>query len=298
MRPVQASHGTAKSADGLELHYHAWDAPAPRAGLVVVHGLAEHGARYAPLGQDLAGHGVTVLAMDLRGHGRSTGTRGHAPSFAHLLDDVARLRAVLVERVGVERAIGILGHSMGGLIAIRCAQAYPASFDHAVLIAPWLGTAMPVPRWKTSLAAWLSRALPGLPIPAGIEAGWLSRDPAAVREYEADPLVHDRITPRLYVEAQAAIRRAFVRPADLACPALFLLAGGDRIVSTSAAERFAAGLPGDRTTVRVYDGHYHELLNEPDAAEIRRTLRDWLDDRIEERDAGPDTARTGARPPA
>ena len=279
MNRVVEHQATRIAADGTRLHYRVWEPASARAGVVVVHGLADHSGRYAVLGRALGEHGIVVLAMDLRGHGRSGGPRGHAASFDRLLGDVIDGAEALRARTGT-LPVFVLGHSMGGLITIRCIQEFPDAFHGAILIAPWLGTSMRVPRWKLALAGVLSRLLPALPIPAGIDADALSHDPEVVHAYRADPLVHDRITPRLFTEAQAAMPLCWRRAARIQQAALFLIAGDDRIVDADQARRFAESLPADRTTVRIYDGHFHELLNEPDAERIRSDVREWLAARI------------------
>jgi len=267
------------ATDGTRHHGRVWAPASARAGVVVVHGLTDHGGRYDGPGRALAEHGIAVLAMDLRGHGRSAGPRGHTPSFDRLIHDVIDSREELRGRIGPV-PVFVLGHSMGGLITIRCVEEFPRVFDGAIVISPWLGTTMRVPRWKLALAGVLSRLVPALPIPARIDAAALSHDAAVVRAYREDPLVHDRITPRLFTEAQAAMRLCWQHAERIQLPVLFLIAGDDRIVDAGLALEFAESLPSDRTTVRVYDGGFHELLNEPDAERIRDDLREWLEARI------------------
>jgi lysophospholipase len=265
---------------GTRLRYRTWESNAPRAGLVVVHGLAEHGGRYDGLGRSLAAHGVSVYGLDLRGHGRSDGQRGHVRTFARFLQDVDRFRREVIGLLEARTPLFLLGHSMGGLIALRFTEEYPDAFDGTIVVSPWLATAVPVPRWKANLANALARVAPTVPFRARINAGHLSRDPDVVRAYTEDPLVHDRITPRLFAEVGAAMGLAFRRGDRIRRPLLFLLAGADQLVDADRSLAFARSLTAPEVTIHVYPGYFHEVLNEPDGGLVRRDLRDWLDTHI------------------
>jgi lysophospholipase len=295
MAEVRAGYGVLQGAGEVRLAYRAWEPPgAARAGLVVVHGLGEHGGRYEDFATVLAAAGIATYALDLRGHGRSGGRRGHMPSFDAVLQDVERFRREVATRAGAAVPLFILGHSMGGLIATRYLQEYggrepqrpdqpaPGGQEHggrfrgAIIISPWLATAMPVPRWKLATSRTLGRLLPSLPIPHGLRTEHLSRDPAIVRAYDDDPLTHGYITPRAFVEVSAAMDLAVQRSARLALPLLFLLAGDDRIVDTDHALRFARAIRAGDVTIDVYHGSYHEVLNDYDRKRAFSQVRDWV----------------------
>ena len=263
----------------IQLHYRGWELAAPSAALLIVHGLAEHGGRYEATGRAFAEGGVSTWALDQRGHGRSGGRRGHADRFDAFLEDLDRFRTTVRDRSDPATPLFLLGHSMGGLVALRYLEEHPASFRGAVIVSPWLGTAVAVPEWKSALAAVLTRVAPGLPFRAGIPAEFLSHDPAVVAAYRSDPLVHDIITPRLFSEVRAAMALAFERADRLRAPLLFLVAGSDRIVDTVRSREFAQRVRGAVVEVRVPEGAYHELLNEPEAGRYVREILDWIGSR-------------------
>jgi alpha-beta hydrolase superfamily lysophospholipase len=264
---------------GLRLHYHTWEVVEPRAALIVVHGLSEHGGRYEKLGLTLAGLDVSTFALDLRGHGLSEGRRGHAPTFASFLQDLDRFRREVLGLVDPATPIFLLGHSMGGLIALRYQEEYPGSFNGAVIVSPWLATAIPVPRWKVNLANVVARVLPALPFNSEIHADLLSRDPAVVAAYRDDPLIHRRITPGLFVEASREMGLTFQRSERITVPLLFLLAGSDRIVDSTRSLAFARTLGGADVVIKVYPDFYHEVLNEKPAGQWV-DLTAWLRERL------------------
>ncbi|HEX5724607.1 MAG TPA: alpha/beta hydrolase [Longimicrobiaceae bacterium] len=278
--PPAARSDPFPSADGIPLHHLSWPVAAPRAGLLVVHGLGEHAGRYAALARDLAPRGVAVHAFDLRGHGRSGGPRAHAPSFDALVHDLDRFRAEAAARLPAGLPLFLLGHSLGGLVALRWLQSEPApALRGAVLSAPLLGVKLRAPRWKVAAAGVLSRWLPALPLASGIDPDTLTHDAAYVRSYREDPLVHARVTPRLYTEFMAAIPRALAEPERVRLPVLVLVPGADAIVDAEAVRAFARRLAGD-VTVREYPGFYHESLNEVDRHRVVIDLLEWMEARL------------------
>jgi alpha-beta hydrolase superfamily lysophospholipase len=263
------------AADGARLALRREAATGPaRGALVLLHGFGDHSGRYAELAGWLAERGVSVFALDQRGHGRSPGRRGHVSRFAQYLSDVAALRRLVAGEVAAPQVL--LGHSFGGCVALRYVETEPERLAGTIVSSPLLATAMRVPAWKRALARALVDLRPGLAVATGIDLAQLSTDPGVGQAARSDPLYHRVMTPRAYrelVQAQAAI---VADGALIRVPLLFLLAGDDRIVSRPAAEAFARSLSGD-VTVKVYDGFFHEVFNEPRRAQVYADLEPWLD---------------------
>lgn len=275
--PPQPGSAVIPAADGVPLFVQHWTAEAPRAALFVVHGLGEHGGRYAALARDLVPRGISVSAMDLRGHGRSGGPRAFARRFEVLVDDLERVRREVVAAHFAGLPVFLLGHSFGGLVSIRHLQAHPDAFRGAILSAPLLGVAVKAARWKVAASGVLSKVVPWLPISNEIRPEELSSDPAYVRAYREDPLVHTKITPRLYTEFMAHIGHA-VRDRDrLPRPLFFVAPTADTVVDAEAVRRFAEGLSGD-VTYRRYEGFRHESLNERERDRVVGDVAGWMDE--------------------
>jgi alpha-beta hydrolase superfamily lysophospholipase len=282
MHSVIEVDGQIDAVGGLSLYYHGWEAEDPRAAILLVHGLAEHGGRYADLGRRMAQYGLSVYAMDLRGHGLSDGRRGHAERFEILLQDVDRFRRE-IEGITDDLPLFILGHSMGGLIVARYIEEYESPFRGAIITSPWLATGMGIPQWKIVAASALNKLLPALPLDAGINEEFLSHDPVVVARYRDDPLVHGKITPRLFAEASMAMGLVMQRSERIRLPILFILAGDDRIVDTKKSEAFARSLKISDVTIRVLPDYYHEVLNDYDRNIALHAIRDWVLARLPER---------------
>lgn len=274
---VHTCEGRFDGAAGVALRYVFWEASAPAAALIVVHGLSEHARRYAEFGERMALGGVSTFAFDLRGHGESHGQRGHARRFELLVNDVELFRREVLGLIEPGTELFLLGHSMGGLIALRYLQQGVGPFRGGIIVAPWLATVAPVPAWKRRLATLLNRALPALPFPSGIDASILSRDPAIVSSYREDRLVHGTITPRLFCEAEAAMLQARSERTTPKTESLFMLvAGDDRLVDSRVALEVARSLATPDITVKEWPEAYHEILNAPDRSEVFTELLSWI----------------------
>jgi lysophospholipase len=277
---VSRNEGRIWGVGRIRLQYRSWEASHARAALLIVHGLADHSGRYEEVGCRFAAYGFSTFALDLRGHGLSEGRRGHVDRFDCLLQDVDRFRREVMGLVDVSTPLFLLGHSMGGLVALRYEEEYETTFRGVIVVSPWLATAVDVPRWKVTLANAVARLLPAVPFRAHIDADALSRDPDVVRAYRDDPLVHDTITPRLFVESSAAMGLALQRSERISTPLLFVLAGEDRIVDTQRSLAFARSVTARDVNIRVYPESRHEVLNEPDRTEALSEIANWIEDRL------------------
>jgi acylglycerol lipase len=259
------------AADGTRLLTRHW-APggSPWAGLLIVHGVAEHSGRYERTGAALAAAGIDTHASDLRGHGGSGGRRGDVTRWSDLHDDVAagleRVRAAAPGRPAV-----LLGHSMGGLIVLDAVLAGRATPDLLVLGSPGLGDGLPA--WQHALAPLAARVRPTLAIPNAWTGETLSRDPAVGVAVDADPLCLRRVTVRLGAGGFAAQTRARATHMGLSIPTWVHHGGDDRLVPPRFSEPLAA-LPN--VTRRLYPGLRHEVLNEPEGPQVVADIVDWM----------------------
>lgn len=261
--PAAASAGTVTAPDDTRIHYLRWDPPAPVADVLIVHGIGEHGGRYAGVAEALNAAGFTVVAPDLRGHGLSEGRRGHVDSFGDFLADLDTVRSRVLGSDHAGSPWFLLGHSLGGLLVTRYLQSDWPQPRAAVLSAPVFDA--PVPAWAPPIARVASAFMGFLPFRSGIDPADLSRDSAAVEAYRRDPLIHGRITPRLFIELRSAMSAAPDEVDRIHCPVLFLIPLDDRVVDSHAALRVARSL-GDRAEVREFPGAFHEIFHGPDRA--------------------------------
>ena len=268
--------------DGLTLH--RLDGPPPRppvrGTVLLVHGLGEHVGRYAHVAAALAAQGWAMVGYDQRGHGRSPGPRGGIPADDSLLADLGAVIRQL--RPQCPGPLLLLGHSMGGLVAGRfvaeglAPQPAPwwQAVDGLVMSSPALDPGMnPVQMLLLAVAAPLA---PDFALGNGLKPAWVSRDPAVVRAYVADPLVHDRVTPRLVRFIVDGGRQVLQAAPRWRLPTLLLYAGADRCVAPRGSAGFAAAAPAAVLQQRRYDGLAHEIFNEPEQTQVLADLGAWL----------------------
>ncbi|MEE2829605.1 MAG: lysophospholipase [Myxococcota bacterium] len=270
--------------DGTPLFYRTW-LPEGGEGLrgivCVVHGLGEHGDRYGEMADALAAGGFAVVSCDHRGHGRSGGLRGHCESFDDYVADLCGFIATVQELLGTELPTYLLGHSMGGLIAVRTLQTRTdLALAGAIISNPCLEVAVQAPRLKVAMARGLAKLLPRLRLDNELTVEDICRDPAVVTAYEADPLIHRKISARWYTALLQAMELAGQDPPSVAVPTLWILSGQDRICDSEVSESFARQLPAHRVTVRRFPEAFHEAHNGPDKGEVLSAVLGWLGEQV------------------
>lgn len=255
---------------------------AAKAAIVIVHGLAEHAGRYASVAAGLVARGYAVHACDHVGHGASEGTRVFVERFDDFHDTLRRVRArVADEHPGLP--VCLLGHSMGGLIVADHLLAHQHEVALAVLSAPAVAVGSSVTPLTITLGRVLARIAPRVGVLA-LDTDGLSRDRAVVQAYRDDPLVHHgKTTARLGAEMLAAIARVRAGAASLTLPLLIVQGGADRLVDPDGARFLTHQVGSDDVTLRVYDGLFHEVFNEPEGGDVLDDVLAWLDERVAER---------------
>jgi len=258
-----------RAPDGTRLAYDVYEPAStqPRAAILMLHGWSDHAGRWRSTAERLRDAGFGAYVLDQRGHGRSGGRRGHLARFSQLLGDLQTFRRAVRQRLGAVPHV-LLGHSFGALVVLRYLETQPSDpIAAAIVSSPWFATATTPPAWKLVLARLLADLWPTVPVAAGIDSSALSRDPAVNAAYEADPMVHDVITPGAWHEIQWAQRAVPADQERIDTPVLFLLAGEDRIVDAHAARAFASSLDA-RAQVAWYPEMLHEVLHDPQSERV------------------------------
>lgn len=238
---------------------------AAKASVLLTHGYADHQGRFHHVVSAWKARGIAVATWDLRGHGVSEGPRGHIEAFHDYVRDLLEM----LDHLATEPAWSasgapiLFGHSLGGLITFHAALAAPERARAVVLTAPMFGLAMPVPLYKRIPARVLSGLVPRLSMPSGLSGKDVTRDEAEARAYDEDPMVFPHATARWFTESMRAQVSALQRAPELKLPLIALLAGADRVVSTRSARNVLAAVSSDKRVVKVLDGFYHEILNDP-----------------------------------
>jgi alpha-beta hydrolase superfamily lysophospholipase len=266
-----------RTRDGLALstcHFpSAGPSPAPRARVVLVHGYAEHVGRYPHVIDALNGAGFDCHALDLRGHGQSEGVRGHVLRFQDYLDDLDLFVAELPQD-GLPRFV--VGHSLGGLLALRYVLHRPEAFAALAVSSPYLNLATDVPWLQEAVANAASHLAPTLLTKSPIDAKALSHDPAVVEAYIVDPLVFKTFNARWFFQVREAQEEILKRAGEIRLPTLMLIGSADPIAQPGRSRQVFERLASSDKRLEVYDGFLHEVLNEVGRERVVRDLVEWL----------------------
>jgi alpha-beta hydrolase superfamily lysophospholipase len=243
----------------------------------IIHGLGDHAGRYGRAVRALAEKGFVVEAIDLPGHGRSYGPRGHVKSWDEYRDAMEAWWTRPRERGGPPLAL--IGHSMGALLALEWALRRPDELRGVVLSAPPFEVVLKATMLKVRVAQLIVRLWPGFSQQTTILPSMLSHDPEVVRAHNEDPLVHYLMSARLFFEFQAVNAALRQSAPKLAVPALLMHGTGDMISSPVGSERWAKAAPPGMADLRLYQGLYHEILNEPEGPRIAAEAAAWIERR-------------------
>jgi len=272
------SEGTFRGAEDREIYWQAWRADVPtRAAIVLAHGAAEHSGRYGYVVERLVPAGYPIWALDHHGHGRSEGRRAVIDRMRHAVADLD----TLVDMAAAEQPdapLFLLGHSMGGAIALSYTFEQQRKLDALILSAPAATletTSAPV----RLIGRLLSAVAPGLGV-YDVDPSTISRDPDEVSAYANDPLVYQgKLPARTVAELTAAIETFPERVEKIVLPLLVMHGGADEITPDSASRVVHERAGSADKLLKIYEGFYHEIFNEPkpDRDRVLDDLLDWLD---------------------
>ena len=265
-----------KDHSGLDLFYRYELQPKSKGLVVITHGLGEHSGRYGNIFKPLHDKGYSVFALDHRGHGKSGGKRGCIDSFDQFVDGVKRLMDIAKEKSKPGKTI-LLGHSLGGLIAAQYALRFPESIQGLVLSGPLFRLSLEVNPLKSAVGKLVGSLIPNLTMDNGIDANLISHDAKVVEEYVSDPLVHGRVSARLFTEMVAAMENSLARAKVLSIPTFILHGGDDKLTHPDGSRQFHKEISSRDKELKIYDGFFHEIMNEVEKDRVIADIMNWID---------------------
>jgi alpha-beta hydrolase superfamily lysophospholipase len=267
---------TWKGNDGIRLYGQSWMPDHPPAVIInYVHGFKDHSNRFEKWATRFVDHGYGVIAIDLRGHGRSEGRRGFAPAYNSYLTDIAVLLKNSQELFGSTAYHILYGHSLGGNLVVNFLITQKKLPHAAIITSPWFTLAVK-PSWFHMAAARIIRyTLPQMLVKSNLDARYLSRDAAVVEQYRRDPLVHNLIRPKLFLEIEQRGIKASRSIYKINLPLLVMHGTGDRITSFRQTKSFVMNA-GKLTTFKEWPDASHELHNDLPEKEVFNYLLHWI----------------------
>ena len=271
------------SLDGIKLSGYLWlPQESPKAIINLVHGFGEYGERYDHWAMRFAGKGIAVHALDYRGHGKSDGKRGYVSNFDDFLKDID----VLIEeseKLYPNVPQFIYGHSLGGNIVTNYILKREYKFKGAVISSPWYRLSFKPSTLTLILARLMNKIYPRFTQNSTLEATGLTHDKDIVDQYIKDPLVHEKISARLFFEIYSAGKWVLENTDKLNLPVLIQHGNDDHVTSFKASKEFFEKAKSQEKDIKYkeWNGLYHELHNELNKTEIFEYVLNWLEKIIE-----------------
>ncbi|MEP2025186.1 MAG: lysophospholipase [Reichenbachiella sp.] len=261
--------------DGTSLYGREWLVKNPKAAICLVHGLGEHIGRYEHVAQFLNDNQISFFATDLRGHGQSEGKRGHTPSHDMLLDDVEELLMYARAEYN-DTPLFLYGHSLGGnIVSNYVLKKNTNELTGAIISSPWLALAQEPPSWQVNMAKFVSKFLPSLTQSNQLDINNLTNDDEVNQAYKNDPLVHGKISTRLFTEAYREGLWTLENTHKNKIPLLIYHGTEDPITSPSASKAFAQNI-GEAATYFQWEGIKHEPHNDVKKEELLEMILGWV----------------------
>ena len=266
--------GTVVSADGTKLAYRAWLKQGADVTFAVVHGFGEHAGRYERFATGMGALGMSTYAVDLRGHGQSPGQRGYVDSWSQWTDDASAFVKQVEATTGTE--VVPLGHSFGGATILSTVLAGKLlNSKRFIVSSPALKVKVAVPSWKITLGNAASKLMPRFALDAPAHGSLLSRIPEVAEAYDRDPLVHGKMSSRLYTEWQQATKDIVARAGQIKIPFLILAGSDDNLIDPAGSRDLHAQAP-TMSELHVFEGRLHEPFNDIGNEEVFQMIADWL----------------------
>ena len=242
--------------------------------LFIIHGLGEHSGRYEDLAKILIKEGIGVFSIDLIGHGKSSGKKGHIKSFEDFINAV-ETGVIYVRKKFLDTPIILFGHSLGGLITLKfLIDRESKEIERSIISSPWIETALEIPKHLLFIHKIFQKIIPGLQLSNNLITSHLSKDKKIVEKYENDILVHDKISLNLFSEIIKTIDDVIERSSRIKIKTLIYHGKNDKIISHKGTEKVAKLIPDNKFI--LYKNIYHEPHNDIEKKIVYKQMIDFI----------------------
>jgi alpha-beta hydrolase superfamily lysophospholipase len=273
--------GKFKGQNNLDIYYQSWHpCEIPKSILLVAHGLAEHSGRYINLVNYFVPEGYTIYALDHQGHGKSEGLSGYVNSFSDYINDLKTFFD-LIRKENETAKVFLVGHSMGGLIAVKYTVEHQKDLAGLILSSPTLKVGSSVSSRDIIIARIVAKLFPKTGI-AGLDYSAISRDKRVIDSYIHDPLVYTgKIRARLACELiKAMVHRLPSEMSKIKLPVLIMQGSLDSLSNPEGSRLLFKLVKSKDKTFKVFEGLYHEVFNEPEHPQILSYMETWLNSHL------------------
>jgi alpha-beta hydrolase superfamily lysophospholipase len=263
------------SIDWLNLYYRSWfTSQSPKGVICIIHGLGEHSGRYDHLAKGFNTAGYNVFALDLRGHGKSEGKRGHTPSFDHWMSDIDLFMKEIRQKCPT-CIFHLYGHSLGGNLALNYLLRYPPAIKSAIISSPALELAFKPNTFKVILAKLIKSIFPSLTMATKLNTNHLSKDSDIIEKYNKDPLVHDRLSVSAFTNMINGGKFALNQVDKLIIPTLLMHGLEDKITDHKATQKFAKQ-NSNTCKIKLWAKDFHELHNDSNKKQVLEFILSFI----------------------
>lgn len=269
---------TLQTSDNIRLQYEAHLIENPKAVILLVHGLGEHGGRYLHVCNFFNRAGLSVYTLDQRGHGKSGGKRGFVPSFQSLVSDLDMM-LLHVQKENPNKPLFLYGHSMGGCVVLSYLIEKNPRLSGVVVTSAFIKLAFEPNPVVLILGKFMNRIYPAFTQPNQLNPDLISRDKNVVNAYINDPLVHNKLSSALGIGMIEQGKKLSEFKGQINCPLLLTHGTADGLTSPEGSKLFAEHATGD-ITLKLWEGLYHETHNEPEKEEVLQHTLNWINKHI------------------
>ena len=269
-----------KSKDGSNLMYYSWlPNKKIKVAIGIIHGLGEHSSRYDDFAEYFCKKGYGVYSIDLRGHGKSEGKRGHVNNFKKLIDDSEEM-FINIRKENLNVPMVMFGHSLGGCIALNyLCENQSKEIDLAIISSPWLKTVLEPPKFIIYIQKILVVLFPSFTLNNRLDPYHLSKNTNKVKKYIKDPLVHNRISLKMFSEVNMAIDKIENESEKINIPVLLLHGKKDNIISFKGTKKISKKI--NNSKLILYEGLYHEPHNDLEKNQILDNYTSFIKNNID-----------------
>ncbi len=272
---MEASERFIINSSGKKIFFREWEIKGqPKKNILIIHGLGEHSGRYKEFAEFYIKKGIGMYALDLQGHGKSEGKRGHIKSFEEYLDSIENL-LVFIRKKFLDIPIILFGHSLGGLIGLNfLIERESKEIESAVISSPWIETAIKVPQYLIVIQKILKRVLPSLRLSNRLISNHLSKNKDVVSEYNKDELVHNKISLSLYSEVMRSINNVKEKASRIKVKTFLYHGKSDKIISSNGTLEISKQLK--KHELKLYKNVYHEPHNDLEREEVYQDILEFI----------------------